>query len=84
MPVLFLMGKILRFTIKKKIDTAAQSGLRDGFRGCRQRGKTSTSPVEPTWLFLETSLQTEEKLLEPPKLKGLEPKRATPFLTHVI
>ena len=33
---------------------------------------------------LQTSLQAEEKLLEPPKLKVLEPKLGTPLLTYVV
>ena len=33
---------------------------------------------------LQTSLQAEEKLLEPPKLKGLQAKPGTPLLTHVV
>ena len=35
-------------------------------------------------ITLRTCLQVEEKLLEPPKLKGSEPKRGTPFLTHNV
>ena len=33
-------------------------------------------------VILLISLQVEEKLLQPPKLEGSEPKLGTPFLTH--
>ena len=61
-----------------KVDRAAQSGLRVCFRGCHRRGGTHLA------VTLQTSLQAEEKLLEPPKLKGVEPKPGTPLLTHVV
>ena len=33
---------------------------------------------------LRTCLQVEEKLLEPPKVRGSEPKLGTPFLSHNV
>ena len=68
-----------------RIDVAAQSGLRVGFRDLSLAWETSTSPVEPHLVVtLRTCLQVEEKMLEPPKLSFSEPKLWTPFLTHIV
>ena len=55
---------------------------RVGFRGRRQRAKLrARTHLDIT---LRTCLQEGERLLEPPRLKGSEPKLGIPFLMQHV
>ena len=73
----------VRRTRQERINVAARSGLRVGFRGCRQRERLRALRWNHLAVILLTSLLEDGMLPVPPKRKVSEPKLGTPFLISV-